>query len=336
MGIVISDIEYCLPDKIVTNSDLCKENPNWDMKNIEAKSGILQRHISAEGETAFDLATKAAEMIFSSGQHDKNALDAVIFCTQSADYIMPSNAFLLHRYLDLKEEVLAFDFNLACSGYVYGLAIARSLILSGTAHNVLLATGDTYSKYIGKKDRASRVLFGDGASVSLITASDENKGITDVMLSTSGKHFQKFYVPAGGCRLPYSEETAIEEVDPSGNVRSKNNIFMDGMGVWSFIQSTVPKQIRALLQRNSLGVEDIDLYVFHQASKLTLDSLSKALRLDPGKVFVDLAGTGNLVSTSIPVALKKALLAGRIPTGSTVLISGFGVGLSWGSMLIKF
>ncbi len=336
MSVVISDIEYCLPDKIVTNSDLHKENPDWDMKNIEAKSGIIQRHISVDGETAFDLAAKAAEMIFSSGQHDKNALDAVIFCTQSADYIMPSNAFLLHRYLDLKDEVLAFDFNLACSGYVYGLAIARSLILSGTAHNVLLATGDTYSKYIGKKDRASRVLFGDGASVSLITATDENKGITDVMLSTSGKHFQKFYVPAGGCRLPYSEETAIEEVDASGNIRSKNNIFMDGMGVWSFIQSTVPKQIRALLQRNSLGVEDVDLYVFHQASKFTLDSLSKALRLDLDKVFVDLAGTGNLVSTSLPVALKKALLAGRIPTGSTVLISGFGVGLSWGSMLIKF
>jgi 3-oxoacyl-[acyl-carrier-protein] synthase-3 len=170
----------------------------------------------------------------------------------------------------------------------------------------------------------------------LITASDESEGIMDVMLSTSGKHFEKFYIPAGGWRLPSSEETAIEEVDPSGNIRSKNNIHMDGMGVWSFIQSTVPKQIRALLQRNELGVEDVDLYVFHQASKLTLDSLVKALRLDQDKVFIDLAYTGNLVSTSVPVALNKALLAGKIPPGSTVLISGFGVGLSWGSMLIKF
>lgn len=336
MKVKIKDIEYHLPEKIVTNSDLHEENPDWDMKNVAVKSGVVQRHIAADGETAFDLAVKAADKLFSSGKHDKNEIDAIIFCTQSADYIMPSNAFLLHRYLDLKEEVLAFDFNLACSGYVYGLAIARSLILSGTAHNVLLATGDTYSKYIGKKDRASRVLFGDGASVTMITASDECEGITDVMLSTSGKHFEKFYVPAGGCRLPSSAETAIEEVDASGNIRSKNNIYMDGMGVWSFIQSTVPKQIRALLQRNELGVGDVDLYVFHQASKLTLDSLVKALRLDPDKVFVDLADTGNLVSTSVPVALKKALSAGKIPTGSTVLISGFGVGLSWGSMLIKF
>jgi 3-oxoacyl-[acyl-carrier-protein] synthase-3 len=335
MKVKITDIEFHLPEKIVTNNDLHEENPDWDMKNVEIKSGVVQRHIAAEDETAFDLAAKAADKLFSTGKHDKHEVDAIIFCTQSPDYIMPSNAFLLHEYLDLKEEVLAFDFNLACSGYVYGLTIARSLILSGTAKNILFATGDTYSKYINKRDRSTRVLFGDGAAVSLLTASSADEGIIDVMLATSGKHHQKFYVPAGGCRLPFSSETAMEEKDLSNNVRSKNDIYMDGMGVWSFIQSTVPKQIRALLKRNSLGVDDIDHYVFHQASKLTLDSLVKALRLNPDKVYVDLAETGNLVSTSIPVALKKALIAGEISHGSTILISGFGVGLSWGSMLIK-
>jgi len=336
MKVKIKDIEYCLPEKVVTNTHLNEENPDWDMKNVEIKSGVLQRHIAADGETAFDLAAKAADKLFSSGRHSKEDIDAVIFCTQSPDYIMPSNAFLLHNYLDLKEEVLAFDYNLACSGYIYGLAIARSLIISGTARNILLANGDTYSKYINKRDRSARVLFGDGAAVSLISASEDDEGITDVMLATSGKNYQKFFVPAGGCRLPCSDQTAIEGIDASSNVRSKNDIYMDGMGVWSFIQSTVPKQIRALLTRNSLGAGDIDQYVFHQASKLTLDSLVKALRLDPNKVFVDLADTGNLVSASVPVALKKALMAGKIAPGSTVLISGFGVGLSWGSMLLKF
>jgi len=336
MGVTIKDIEFYLPKRIVTNEDLHRENPDWDMRNVEIKSGVLQRHISAEGETAFDLAAKAADQLLASGRHDKEEIDAVIFCTQSPDYIMPSNGFLLHNHLGLKEEVLVFDYNLACSGYVYGLAIARSLIISGTAKNVLLATGDTYSKYINKGDRSARVLFGDGAAVTLITACPEGEGIGDLMLATSGKHHQKFYIPAGGARLPRSEETALERSDPSNNIRSLNDIYMDGMGVWSFIQSTVPKQIRGLLERNALEVGDIDLYVFHQASKLTLDSLVKALRLDPGKVYLDLAETGNLVSASIPVALKKAMLNGRIPTGSTVLISGFGVGLSWGSMLIKF
>jgi 3-oxoacyl-[acyl-carrier-protein] synthase-3 len=336
MNVKIKDIAYHLPEKIVTNDDLHAENPDWDMKNVEVKSGVVQRHIAADTETAFDLAAKAVDKLFASGEHEKNEIDAIIFCTQSPDYIMPSNAFLLHDYLDLKEEVLAFDFNLACSGYIYGLALARSLIISGTAHNVLLATGDTYSKYINNKDRSARVLFGDGATVSLITATEDDEGIFDVMLATSGKHHKKFYIPAGGCRLPSCDETSIEQSDASGNVRSADDIYMDGMAVWSFIQSTVPKQIKALLSRNSLDVKSIDQYVFHQASKLTLDSLVRALKLDPDRVFIDLANTGNLVSSSVPVALKRALLQGKIKSGSTVLISGFGVGLSWGSMLIKF
>lgn len=336
MKVKIKDIAYHLPEKIVKNIDLHEENPDWDMKNVELKSGVVQRHIASEGETAFDLAAKAVDKLFSSGQHDKSEIDAIIFCTQSPDYIMPSNAFLLHEYLDLKEEVLAFDFNLACSGYVYGLTIARSLIMSGTAHNVLLVTGDTYSKFINKKDRSARVLFGDGASVSLITASDNDAGIFDLMLATSGKHHKKFYIPAGGCRKPSSSETAIEKADASGNIRSEDDIYMDGLGVWSFIQSTVPRQIKSLLARNSLDVNTVDQFIFHQASKLTLDSLVKALKIDSEKVFVDLADTGNLVSTSIPVALKKAIQAGKVQPGSTILISGFGVGLSWGSMLIKF
>lgn len=335
MRVKIEAIEFALPEKIVTNQDLHDENPDWDMKNVEAKSGVVQRHIAADDETAFDLAARAADRLFAAG-HDKDAVDAVIFCTQSPDYIMPSNAFLLHAHLGLKDEVLAFDYNLACSGYIYGLAIARSLIIAGTATKVLFATGDTYSRYINKGDRSARVLFGDGAAVTLVTASEGGEGITDLMLATSGKHHRKFYVPAGGMRLPRSPETAIEETDASNNVRSKDDIYMDGMGVWSFIQSTVPKQIRALLERNRLAADDIDLYVFHQASKLTLDSLMKALRLGPERVFVDLAQTGNLVSSSVPVALKKALDAGRIPPGATVLISGFGVGLSWGSMILKF
>lgn len=336
MKVAIKDIEYALPGKIVTNSDLSNENPGWEMAHVEAKSGVRQRHIAADDETALDFTKIAADRMFASGKHDKNLVDAIIYCTQSPDYIMPSNAFLLHEYLNLGDDVLAFDFNLACSGYVYGLTIAKSLIAAGTATNVLLATGDTYSKYINKRDRSTRVLFGDGGSLSLISASEDGTGITDQMLSTSGKHHRKFYIPAGGCRLPQSDQTAMEEVDNSGNIRSQNDIYMDGMAVWSFIQSTVPRQIKKILSRNSLAVDDIDLYVFHQASKLTLDSLTKALKLNPEKVFFDMATTGNLVSTSIPVALKKAMSAGRIPGGSKILISGFGVGLSWGSMLIDY
>lgn len=334
-NVKILDIEYVLPDKVVTNADLHNENPDWDMRNVEIKSGVVQRHIAGEDETAFNLATRACDKLFGDGRHNKADIDAIIFCTQSPDYIMPSNAFLLHEYLELEENVLAFDYNLACSGYVYGLAIARSLIVSGTATKVLLATGDTYSRYINAGDRSARVLFGDGAAVSLIVASDSEEGIRDVMLATSGKHHRKFYIPAGGCRLPRVVDPT-NEIDGSGNVRTQNDIHMDGMGVWSFIQSTVPKQIRSLMERNTITADDIDLFVFHQASKMTLESLTKALRLNESKVYLNLSQTGNLVSASLPIALKNAIAEGRIQPGNMILISGFGVGLSWGSLLMKF
>lgn len=335
VNVKILDIEYVLPDKVVTNEDLHAENPDWDMRNVEIKSGVKQRHIAADGETAFDFAARACDKLFCDGRHIKADIDAIIFCTQSPDYIMPSNAFLLHEYLDLDENVLAFDYNLACSGYVYGLAIARSLIVSGTATKVLLATGDTYSRYINPGDRSARVLFGDGAAVSLITASDNDEGIRDVILATSGKNHRKFYIPAGGCRVP-KLCAPDNEIDGSGNVRTANDIHMDGMAVWSFIQSTVPKQIRSLMERNSLSADDIDLFVFHQASKMTLESLTKALRLYENKVYLNLSKTGNLVSASLPIALKCALAEGRIQPGNMILMSGFGVGLSWGSLLMKF
>lgn len=335
MNVKILDIEYALPVKVVTNEELQNENPDWDMHNVEIKSGVKERHIVSDGETAFDLAKQACDKLFFEERQSKSDIDAVIFCTQSPDYIMPSNAFLLHEYLDLNENVLAFDYTLACSGYVYGLAIARALIVSGTAKKVLLATGDTYSRYINPGDRSASVLFGDGAAVTLIAASEAEEGIRDLMLATSGKHHRKFYIPAGGCRLP-KIYNPISEIDASGNVRTENDIHMDGMGVWSFIQSTVPLQIRALMDRNSLSDDDIDLFVFHQASKMTLESLRRALRLAESKVYLNIARTGNLVSASLPVALKNALDEGRIQPGNLILISGFGVGLSWGSLLIKF
>lgn len=335
INVKILDIEYALPVKIITNEQLQNENPDWDMHNVETKSGVKERHIVSDGETAFDLAKQACDKLFIEGRQSKSDIDALIFCTQSPDYIMPSNAFLLHDYLDLNENVLAFDYTLACSGYVYGLAIARALIVSGTATKVLLATGDTYSRYINPGDRSARVLFGDGAAVTLITASKTEEGIRDLMLATSGKHHSKFYIPAGGSRRP-KENDPINEIDASGNVRTENDIHMDGMAVWSFIQSTVPLQIRSLMDRNFLSADDIHLFVFHQASKMTLESLRRALRLPESKVYLNIARTGNLVSASLPVALKNALDESRIQTGNLILISGFGVGLSWGSLLIKF
>jgi 3-oxoacyl-[acyl-carrier-protein] synthase III len=334
MQIRIEHIEYYLPEKTVTNADLEKENPQWEMDKVEEKSGVASRQIAADNETAFDLSVKACEKLFR--YFDKSKTGGIIFCTQSPDYIMPSNAFLIQKHFGLPVQIPVFDISLACSGFVYALALAGSMIGSGLASNILLINADTYSKFIHKKDRSARVLFGDGAAVSLITPSTGDSHITGISLASSGQHFESFYIPAGGFRQPKNSFTSAEKEDSSGNIRSAENIHMNGLAVWSFIQSSVPKQILELLDRHEKRLQDIDLFFFHQASRMTLDSLVRKMEIDPQKVPGNLKQTGNTVSASIPILMKDSMEQGILKRGQTILISGFGVGLSWGSMIIKF
>jgi 3-oxoacyl-[acyl-carrier-protein] synthase-3 len=247
---------------------------------------------------------------------------------------MPSNAFLIHKEFSFDSSVWAFDYNLACSGFIYGLAISRGMLETGLARNILLINADTYSKFINPLDRSTTVLFGDAAAVSVIGLSEE-ESIIDISLSASGSEFKSFYIPAGGSRLPKNEKTKLEKKDIAGNVKSLENIHMDGFAVWKFIAKIVPNQILDLLERNALSIADIDQFVFHQASKLTIDSLVKELDINTTKVYTNLEQLGNTVSASIPIALKDALDKKIIKKGNLVMLSGFGVGLSWGSAIIK-
>lgn len=335
MRVKIKHIEYFLPEHIVTNQELHEENPDWDMARAEKRTGVVKRHVARKDETALDLSLQACKRLFSTHENAQSQIDGIIFCTQSPDYIMPPNSCILHKMLDLPDDVFAFDFNLACSGYVYGLALARGLIHSGITKNILLVNADTYSKYINKRDRSARILFGDGVAVTWVAASDTKRGIMDIKCSTFGKGYEKFIIPAGGCRVPKSKETALLKTDDSGNVRSLENLHMDGMGVLAFINSEAPDQIQGILERNALTVDDVDLFVFHQASKVALDSLTRLLKIKPEKVFRNLHEIGNTVSASIPIALKDAVDNGGIVPGDKVLISGFGVGLSWGTAIIE-
>lgn len=335
MGLKITGIEYYLPEKVVTNEDLATANPGWDMAKIESKSGVKRRHIAEPAETALDLGIKAVEKILANGVIAKEQIEAIIFCTQSPDYIMPSNSFLIHKHFNFNENVWTFDYNLACSGYIYGLAICRGMIETGLAKNILLITADTYSKYINEKDRSTSILFGDGAAASIISH-DLNEGIMDIILSSSGEKFDSFYIPAGGSKMPKDISTKETTIDQSGNVKSLENIHMNGFAVWQFISKKVSEQINVLLQRNQMIADNIDLFIFHQASKMTLDSLVKILKIKEEKVFFNLENIGNTISSSLPIAIKDAAGSGRLKKGDIVLLSGFGVGLSWGSIIMKY
>ncbi|MBO3699761.1 3-oxoacyl-ACP synthase III family protein [Roseivirga sp. E12] len=333
--IKIDNIEYYLPANKIANQDLADKFPEWDIEKVSAKSGVMLRHVSNEDETALDLAKRACDQLFEKEPTLKDEVDGIVFCTQSPDHIMPSNAFLMQQYLGLCNQVLAFDYNLACSGYVYGLSIINGLISTGVANKVLLITADTYSKYMGEKDRSTRVLFSDAAAVSLISKGKTN-AVMDTVLASCGNEYESFFIPAGGHKIPRSEETSMELETIGGNIRSLENIHMNGFNVWKFIATAVPRQIKEILKKNELTSSDIKLFLFHQASKLTLDSLIKALKLPESKVYSNLKYVGNTVSASIPILIKDAEDGGKLERGDLVLISGFGVGLSWGSIILRY
>jgi 3-oxoacyl-[acyl-carrier-protein] synthase-3 len=239
--------------------------------------------------------------------------------------------------LKLPTSVPAFDFTHACSGYVYGLFVAKALIVSGAADSILLITADSYSRYLHPQDRSTVTLFGDGGAASLIRGSEEgNAGIGEFSIGTDGGSAEIFAIQAGGARLPRSAETARTFVDPSGSVSSPEHITMDGTGVLAFVRKRVPAMIDELLEKANQTLEDVDLVVFHQGSALSLDYVERWLSLPPEKTFRNIANVGNTVSTSIPLALRDAELAGRLARGMRVMLAGFGVGLSWGACLVDW
>jgi 3-oxoacyl-[acyl-carrier-protein] synthase-3 len=332
----IRDIGVSFPEAFVTNQDLREQNADWNLDLVQKRSGVYGRYVAAADETALDLSCRACRDLFERSSDLPETIDALIFCTQSADYIMPPNACVLHKSLGLSERVMAFDVNLACSGFVYLLALAQSLVVSGMVENLLLVTADTYSKYIHRGDRSARVLFGDAAAATWVAADDTGRGIRDVLCGTAGQYFDKFIIPAGGCRIPKSSATSLARTDDSGNTRSDENIHMAGRDILAFVNSRIPKNVRELLNRNALEMGDVDQFFFHQASSMILDSLTRLLRLKDDQVFRNLKNIGNTVSASLPIAIKEALDTGAISRNDTLVLCGFGVGLSWGSVLLDF
>ncbi len=335
MKVAINAIDSAFPSKTVANEELGAEFPGTSFERLEKRTGVLRRYIAGAGETALDFAQQAFENLAGQGRWSIDDIGAVIFCTQTPDYPITPNACLLHGALGLDRGVPAFDINLACSGYVYGLMAAQGLILGGVSGQVLLATGDTYSRLIHQGDRSTRCLFGDGAAVSLIGPSDGPNGVIAIKCGTAGAEYERFMIRAGGARIPKSAETRAESTDRSGNIRTAENIEMDGLGVLSFFNSVVPREVNSILEANGLTTDDVDVFVFHQASRIAMDSLVKLLDLPEEKVVCALESVGNLVSASIPHALQQALANGAAKPGDLAVLCGFGVGLSWGTAIVR-
>lgn len=327
---------YFYPQHFMDNDRLAAfyDDPKWSASKIYRKTGIRNRHV-VESELVSDLAVYASERLFDEYGIDRNSVDFILLCTQSPDYFLPTTACLVQDRLGLPTSIGALDINLGCSGFVYGLALSQGLLSSCVASRVLLLMSETYSSHIHPLDKSVRTIFGDAASASLIEK-DDLDSIGKFVLGTDGSGATNLIVPAGGMARPRSQETAREETDEAGNVRSLNNLYMNGPEIFSFTLRAVPDMVRQTLDKNNLSGDDIDLYVFHQANRFILENLRDRLEIPDDRFYIDVEDTGNTVSATIPIALRNAFDKGLIGKGSRVLLAGFGVGYSWGSTVLSF
>ena len=328
--------EYHLPQRMISNRDLILEFPGWSVEKIAEKTGIDSRHVAAEDECSSDLAAAAAERLFEAGV-DRSRIDYVLFCTQSPDYFLPTTACVLQKRLGIPTSAGALDFNLGCSGFVYGLGLAKGLVETEQASSVLLLTGETYSKMLAQDDRSVRTIFGDGGSATLVETVEAPAGspplIGPFVYGTDGSGARNLIVEYGAFRKPLP---ATAEAGRDAAAPAKPTLFMDGGEIFTFTLSAVPKAVDLLLARAGIGADQVDLFVFHQANRHMLDFLRKKSKIPPEKFLVFLSDCGNTVSATIPIALKEAQRSGRLQPGALLALVGFGVGYSWAAALCRW
>ncbi|MDA7676992.1 ketoacyl-ACP synthase III [bacterium] len=312
----ITAIASYLPDQILSNKELSLRFASWSAEKIYSKTGILERRIAADHETAGDLAVKAAQKLVNQNQIDVKQIDFLILVTQTPDQALPSTSCFIHQRLGLQESCGTIDINQGCSGYIYGLSVADGLISSGTACTVLLLTADTYSKLIDPSDQSVATLFGDGACASLIQRDldEKQRCIGPTQFGTDGRGDKFLCCNFAGWRIPPSQQTPLR---------------MDGSAVLSFTLSVIPRCLNTYMKDSNLHFSDYDHVVFHQANKFLLQKLYSKIGVED-KGIISLERTGNTVSSSIPFVLEEILNLKASKYPRRILLAGFGVGFSWG------
>lgn len=336
MKSTIKAISYSIPEYDLSNDELAQQYPEWSVEKIFSKTGIEHRYIAAEDETALDLAEQACQNLFRDTEFSPQDVDFVLYCTQSPEYPLPTTACLLQVRLGLATTTGALDFNLGCSGYVYGLGMAKGLVETGQAKCVLLVTAETYSKYINEKDKSVRTLFGDAAAASIVGQAKDGGALEHFVYGSDGKGAKNLIVPHGGQHAPLSDASYLEAEDDSGNLRAPCNLYMNGSEIFTFTLHSVPKALKQLMDKAGLEEDDIDHYVFHQANKFMCQQLRRSMKLPKEKFHESYRHFGNTVSSTIPIGLAIANEEGKFKHGDKIVVIGFGVGYSWGAALITW
>ena len=336
MQAAIKDIAYFLPEGELSNAQLVAEYPDWTVEKIQEKTGIWNRHIAAKDECASDLGVAACQTLFAQGRCRPEDIDFLLFCTQSPDYFLPTTACLMQNRLGLPLHCGALDFNLGCSGYIYGLGLAKGLIETGQAKNILLVTAETYSKHIHPGDKSVRTLFGDAAAATLVSVADGEPSIGPFVYGTDGRGGKNLIVQTGAMRRERTKATSDPAIDDQGNLRAEDNLFMEGPEIFTFTLKAVPALVEQTLQNAGMKIGDVDFFVFHQANQYMLESLRRKIKIPKEKFVFAFGSCGNTVSSTIPIALADMLTAETLKPGHKLMLVGFGVGYSWGATIVHW
>lgn len=301
---------------------------------MKEKIGIERRYVANDDESVGDMGEKAVNKLFQNKKIFPSQIDLFILCTQNPDYVLPTTACILQSRLGMNKNTICFDINLGCSGFVYACGIASSMLVSLNLKTALIVTTEAYSKKICYDDKTVATLFSDGAAATILEAGYENCELLDFDFGTDGTGYSNLIVPVSGSKRKHDSETCKMVNYGNGVSRSQENLFMDGHEISRFVLKEVPNSVSNLLNKQKIDLNSVDKIVFHQANKHILETLSKKLNLERDKVFIDLS-VGNTVSSTIPIALKQMFSDDNLNRSMKIILSGFGVGYSWASMLIE-
>lgn len=331
-NIKLSGLSACVPKRTEDNKNFSLISEE-DRETFINTVGIRYRRIVVDGVTASDLCFTAAEKLLNDLNWKREEIKVLVFITQTPDYLIPNTSSLLQERLKLSKNCLAFDVNLGCSGYVYGLSIVSSLLQNMPGGKALLLVGDISTRTISMKDKSTAPLFSDAGTATALEFSDNHQ--IHFNLQTDGKEFDDIIISDGGYRNPVSENSFIETEYEKGIVRNNLQMKLDGAKIFNFALREIAPNINTLLTDKQIEKSTIDYFVFHQANKLMIESVRKKLKVAPEKVPYSLYDFGNTSSASVPLTMLVKLREQLVSQKLNLLLSGFGVGLSWGSCYLE-
>lgn len=334
-GIGITAMAGAVPKKVIKNLEYTEFFPEDQVREVVDKVGVYERRFADEQTCSSDLCFAAAQKLIIDNNINRDEIDLLVFVSQTPDYRMPATSIILQHRLGLNQSCIAFDVNLGCSAFIYGMSVVYSMIQTGTIRKALLLDGETRSKVYGSRDRRSAFIFGDGGVAALVER-DERFGETTLSLNSDGSRADLIMIKAGGYRHMSTPETLKERVvDKYGNMRSDEQGYMKGGDVFNFVIREIPRDIKNTIAESGKIVDDIDFFCFHQANNFINSYIAKKMKLDLGKIPHTIEKFGNTSSVSVPITIVSEL-KNKLGGKKTIMMSAFGVGMTWATGIVSF